>query len=149
MYKKLLLAMIFAAAAVLLAQWLPHHAPSNANTSPRIERGKPLAPETAQKRHLSHVWVEGRGIVVKTLRDDIRGARHQRFLVRLSNGKTVLIVHNIDIAPRLNGLRKGDLIEFSGEFIDNDKGGLVHWTHHDPSHRKRGGWLKWRGRIYR
>ena len=86
--------------------------------------------------------------VTRILSDDAQGSRHQRFIVRLSSGQTVLVAHNIDLAPRVPGLKVGDIVEFSGEFEWNDKGGVVHWTHHDPSGSHPGGWLKHGGRVF-
>ena len=96
----------------------------------------------------SDVQVRGSGEVVKILPDDTRGSQHQRFLVELSNGHTILIAHNIDLAPRVDTLREGDEIGFYGEFEWNDKGGVVHWTHHDPGNRHPHGWLEHRGKRY-
>jgi hypothetical protein len=92
---------------------------------------------------------ESEGTVVRVLPDDDEGSRHQRFIVRLASGRTVLIAHNIDLAPRVEGLVAGDTVAFSGEFADNDKGGVVHWTHHDPNGQHASGWIKHRGRTYR
>ena len=97
----------------------------------------------------SDVLVEGQGTIARVLSDDRRGSQHQRFLVRLESGHTVLISHNIDLAPRVENLRTGDTIAFRGEYAWNDKGGVVHWTHHDPDGRHPGGWLKHQGQTYR
>src|SRR5215813_2166651 len=86
----------------------------------------------AVRDHAKHVQVEGEGTVIKLLPDDLEGDRHQRILLRLANGGTLLIAHNIDLAARVEGLREGDTVQFYGEFEWNDKGGVVHWTHHDP-----------------
>ena len=98
--------------------------------------------------HAQDVRVDGAGVVARILSDDTRGGRHQRFLVRLPSGQTILIAHNIDVAPRVESLRVGDAIEFEGEYVWNAQGGLVHWTHRDPAGRHRAGWLRYRGRTY-
>jgi hypothetical protein len=96
----------------------------------------------------SDVQVKGEGRVTKILADDLEGSRHQRFIVQLGSGQTLLISHNIDLAPRVANLSVGDSIEFFGEYEWNPKGGVVHWTHHDPKRRHVGGWIKHRGRTY-
>ncbi len=73
---------------------------------------------------------------------------HQRFIVRLASGQTVLIAHNIDLAPRVAGLTVGATVRFQGEYEWNDRGGLVHWTHHDPEGRRSAGWIEYRGTRY-
>lgn len=98
----------------------------------------------AQKQ--SHVWLEGSGIVKKLLPDDNKGSRHQRFLVSVSPEQTLLFAHNIDFAPRAD-LNVGDQVAFRGEYIYNPKGGIMHWTHHDPS-GKHGGWIRVNGQTY-
>jgi hypothetical protein len=102
----------------------------------------------AFKNRTSNVQVEGEGVVTRILADDLDGDRHQRFIVRLASGQTLLITHNIDIAPRVNGLREGDSVRFKGEYVWNEKGGVIHWTHHDPEGRHVAGWLKHKGRTY-
>ncbi len=93
------------------------------------------------------VPVTARGTIIKTLPDDNVGSRHQKFIVRLANDRTVLIAHNIDLAPRVP-LREGEAVEFQGDYEWNDRGGVVHWTHHDPRGRHRGGWIRHKGKKY-
>jgi hypothetical protein len=102
----------------------------------------------AFKNRTSNVQVEGEGVVARILADDLSGSRHQRFIVRLKSGQTVLIAHNIDIAPRVAGLQEADSVSFYGEYVWNEKGGVVHWTHHDPEGTHVAGWVKHDGRIY-
>jgi hypothetical protein len=91
--------------------------------------------------HVSDVQVQGQGVVVKVLPDDNSGSRHQRFIVKLSSGQTLLVAHNIDIAPRIGSLRKGDKVKYYGEYEWNGEGGVVHWTHVDPDGGHEAGWL--------
>jgi hypothetical protein len=102
----------------------------------------------AFKDRTSNVQVEGEGVVTRMLADDLDGSRHQRFIVRVASGQTVLIAHNIDIAPRVDGLQTGDYLRFYGEYVWNEEGGKVHWTHHDPKGRHVAGWLKHNGQTY-
>lgn len=96
----------------------------------------------------SDVQVQSRGRVVRVLSDDNQGSRHQRFIVDIGQGQTILIAHNIDLAPRIDSLRQGDDVAFYGEYEWNDRGGVVHWTHRDPQARHVAGWLKHAGRTY-
>ena len=96
----------------------------------------------------SNLQVAGSGVVTRVLSDDLEGSRHQRFILRLESGQTLLIAHNIDLAPRINGLKEGDTVGFYGEYEWNSKGGVIHWTHHDPDGNHPPGWLKHNGRTY-
>lgn len=96
----------------------------------------------------SDLEVEGQGTVAQLLTDDATGARHQRFIVQLISGQTLLIVHDIDIAPRVSSLQVGDTVSFKGEYVWNSQGGLVHWTHHDPTGSHEAGWIKCDGQTY-
>ena len=98
----------------------------------------------------SKVWVKTEGEVVHLLPDDNHGSRHQLFLIELSNRMTIKVSHNIDDAPYLTGLRKGDRIKLQGRYEWNEKGGVIHFTHKAdrPSKRKPGGWIEWKGKRY-
>jgi hypothetical protein len=93
--------------------------------------------------------VEGSGTVDRLLSDDRDGSRHQRFILRLDSDLSLLVAHNLDLAPRIDDIEPGDRIEFRGQYEWNDQGGVIHWTHHDPSQRRPGGWLEHRGETYR
>lgn len=99
-------------------------------------------------RKSNDVMVDGVGQVVKLLNDDNKGSRHQRFLVEIADGQTLLFAHNIDLALRIDSLKVGDKIEFRGEYSYNPKGGIVHWTHLDPRNQHVAGWIKHNGIMY-
>ena len=103
--------------------------------------------ENAFKKRQNNIQVGGSGKVVKILPDDTQGSRHQKFIIQLNSGQTLLIAHNIDIAPRISPLKIGDHIIFYGEYQWNPNGGVVHWTHHDPGDRHEGGWLSHNGKM--
>jgi Protein of unknown function (DUF3465) len=87
--------------------------------------------------------------VIRVLPDDLNGLRHQRFIVQLASGQTLLMTHNIDIASRIDGLEVGDSVRFNGEYVWNAKGGVIHWTHHDPQGRHVAGWVIHNGKTYK
>ena len=82
--------------------------------------------------------------VVKVLKDDNDGSRHQRFLIDLADRRTLLVAHNIDLADRIP-LDEGDAVRIRGQYEWNDRGGVLHWTHHDPKGRHPGGWIEHAG----
>ena len=96
----------------------------------------------------SGIQVQGEGIVIQLLSDDLEEPRHQRFIIRVSPKQTLLVAHNIDIAERVPGLQENSAIEFYGEYEWNAEGGVIHWTHHDPDADHIDGWLKYDGKTY-
>jgi hypothetical protein len=141
--------LVVAAAALATAAWLPHAAHSLTWTA-RLEHGT-AAPARACDGATSFrpgARIETTAVVEKVLKDDRSGSRHQRFIVKLPSGQTLLIAHNIDIAPRVEGLARGDTVSFSGIYEPNSKGGVVHWTHHDPAGRHAAGWIEHHGHRY-
>jgi hypothetical protein len=122
--------------------------PRKPRKSARAFSGSDEALARAFEQRASNVQVEGQGVVQRVLSDDNDGTRHQRFVVALASGQTLLIAHNIDLAPRVVGLRKGDVVSFSGEYEWNAEGGVIHWTHHDPGKRHPAGWIKHNGEVY-
>lgn len=96
----------------------------------------------------SDLQVRLEGVVDRVLTDDEHGSRHQRFVLRLSNEQTVLVAHNIDLAPRVPGIQRGESVEVYGEYEYNALGGVVHWTHRDPAGRHPHGWIRYRGKTY-
>ncbi|MFD2191133.1 DUF3465 domain-containing protein [Pistricoccus aurantiacus] len=104
--------------------------------------------QNAYDNRQSDLQVEGEGVVVHVLPDDLKGSRHQRFILELDSGQTVLVAHNIDLAPRIKALEVGDRVEFFGEYEWNSRGGVIHWTHRDPRGRHVAGWLRHAGKTY-
>jgi hypothetical protein len=132
--------------AVLAYAYLQERTPSL--PGPSTPPGDEAVLLEAYEKKQSNIQVQGEGVVVRLLRDDLDGSRHQRFIVELRSGQTLLITHNIDLAPRIDDLRIGSAVEFFGEYEWNSNGGVVHWTHHDPQGRHVAGWIKHRSRTY-
>ena len=109
----------------------------------RVDDGLNGADNTVQLAYTaqhSGVWLETGGRVIRVLKDDNEGSRHQRFILELADGHSVLIAHNIDLAERIP-VRQGLSVTLRGRYEWNDRGGVIHWTHHDPEGREQGGWI--------
>ena len=39
---------------------------------------------------------------------------------------------SFSLHQRIDGLQVGDSVRFNGEYVWNEKGVVIHWTHHDP-----------------
>ncbi|MFD2365687.1 DUF3465 domain-containing protein [Pseudoduganella sp. GCM10020061] len=154
--KKLIL--ILAALGAGLYYYSNEPAPTPADTVPSVQEAAEPAAESetallsetdaAYEEKRSNVQVEGSGTVSRVLPDDNKGSKHQRFVLRLDSGLTVLVAHNVDLAPRIEALQQGDEVGYYGEYEWNQKGGVIHWTHHDPRGTHAGGWLRHKGRTY-
>ncbi len=133
----------------LVARFLPTES-SGQSTSVQEKASNTVDEQIKKAYELaeSDLLVETSGVVKKILKDDQEGAAHQRFIVELSNGHTVLIAHNLDLASRVTKLDVGDAVSFKGEYEWNNQGGVVHWTHHDPAGKHPGGWVKHEGMTY-
>ena len=104
--------------------------------------------QEAFENQKSDIQIQGEGVVIRLLSDDLVVPRHQRFIIRISPKQTLLVAHNIDIADRVPNLQTNSTIEFYGEYEWNAEGGVIHWTHHDPDGSHIGGWLKYAGITY-
>jgi len=110
--------------------------------------GSDKALQDAYDNRQSDLQLGGSGKVIKILPDDLKGSRHQKFILKLASGQTLLVAHNIDLAEKIKGLRVADQVDFYGEYEWDPKGGVIHWTHHDPNGRHQDGWLMHKGRTY-
>jgi hypothetical protein len=101
----------------------------------------------AQSQRAEKVEVLFSARVRKLLPDDTKGLPHQRFLLLLENGSTVLVAHDIKYAPKVP-IQEGDMLTIKGEYIWNQRGGVVHWTHHSDTPRHEGGFIDFGGSRY-
>ncbi len=127
--------------------------PPATSEAPGIQRGADTdigdkQIERAYAGRLSDLQVRLTGQVERLLPDDREGSRHQRFILRLASGRTLLVAHNIDLAPRIDRLAEGDQVELYGEYEWNQRGGVIHWTHRDPRGSHAHGWIRHSGRRY-
>jgi hypothetical protein len=141
----------FIAPAVFMIAGLGWYYTRPAELGPAIAQATQAPADQAARAYADQS--DGRMITVRAtvdhlMSDDRDGSPHQRFVVRTASGQTLMVAHNIELAQRLDGLRPGDTVTLYGEYVWNNHGGLMHWTHRDPSGRHAAGYIEWQGRRY-
>lgn len=100
------------------------------------------------RRNINFVEATGM-LVVETLPDDRQGLQHQKFVVQLTSGATMLAVYNLDMEGcTYIPVKKGDRVAMGGEFKWTSQGALLHWLHYDPSQRRPDGYVQLNGVDY-
>lgn len=150
---KLLPVVVALLIAVLSYQKSPNdasiaEAPSTTSAGQASQQSSDAEIARAFEQRLTAHQVQGSGTVERVLSDDNDGSRHQRFVLRLGSGQSLMVAHNIDLAPRIASLQSGDHVSFYGEYEWNARGGVIHWTHHDPQGKHVAGWLQHNGQRY-
>lgn len=100
------------------------------------------------KQELDFVEVKN-ARVIKLLRADNRGARHQRWIMQLSSGHTITAVYNIDLSEKIP-LEVDATMDLAGQLVFGDKkhDPILHWIHADPQKRRRDGYVIYNGKTY-
>jgi hypothetical protein len=143
---------------ILVSLCLPllpaHSSPSSSAVRPQ-SNAKPLSLSASDrllarafKNGISELTVQCTGVVTRKLSDDTWDIPHQRFIIKLASGQTLLIVHNIDLVPRIDRLKLRDRVVVKGEYIWNNLGGLIHLTHRDPDGVGIDGFIRHKGKTY-
>lgn len=88
-----------------------------------------ISVEVAFAQRMSRIPLTAVGKVIKLLPDDIEGTHHQRFIIEVHSGHTILIANNLQRAYR-SPVKMADRVEIHGTYIWNKYGGLIHNTHH-------------------
>jgi len=118
--KKILLILIIGIAILVFVQQVPKFFSNDKFSSSELSNSD-IAIENAFKNKQSNIQVGGSGKVINILPDDTQNSRRQKFIIQLNSGQTLLIAHNIDIAPRINILKYHkvpQLVEIIYIFVD-------------------------------
>jgi hypothetical protein len=106
-----------------------------------------MTPEEAFEQKLNDVPLTAEGKIVEVLPDDTDETPHQRFVIKLETGNTILIAHNLERAYRVP-VKIDDEIEVHGTYKWNKYGGLIHKTHHDERRVHEDGWINLVGKHH-
>jgi len=98
----------------------------------------------------SHVEVVAGGRVTRVLGiQNGRVSPHEGFLMRLDSGCSVIV--RVEVNTGLAGtfpIGDGDSVTVKGEYEYYSRGGVIHWTHHDPRFRHEAGFITVGGKTY-
>ncbi len=104
--------------------------------------------EFAYKQQRGGMQVTSLGRIVKILDNQSTPYAAQQILIRLNSGRKLIIKHNIEIAKPVVDLKVGEVLQFSGIYKWNHKGGMILSTHYEAANPKRSGWLMYRDIVY-
>lgn len=93
------------------------------------------------------MMAEVTGTVVRILLDEREEPDLQKFLIRLQNGQTLLVVHNQKIGERVP-VAVNDTVLVRGEYQWTETGGTLRFTQRDYSPRRMHGWIEHQGQRY-
>ncbi len=124
----------------------PGNAPGSRVETTNASNDSALVNAVNSKRNVD--FLEASGVtVIELLADDTQGLPHEKFIVRLSNGATVLCVFNLDMGQRIP-LKVGDIVDLGGQFKWTNVGALMHWLHADTQNRRPDGYVDLNGKRY-
>lgn len=96
------------------------------------------------------VFTEAKNVkVIKLMRQDNRGAAHQRFIVQFPTGETLRAIYNLDLSEKVP-VSLGDTVNLGGE-LDYDsrtREPFMHWLHEDPIKKHTDGYVLHNGKKY-
>lgn len=103
--------------------------------------------EHAFRVRQSGIMTEVTGTVVRILLDDKDDLRNQKFVIRLPNDQSVLVVHDQKAGGRVP-VSVGDTVLVRGEYMWTETGGTFRNTQRDFSPRRLHGWIDHEGDRY-
>lgn len=106
----------------------------------------------AWRSQQSRVEVTANGVVARDLGTRVgRSGAHEGFLLHLSGasgrGLTVRVEANVDFTGPLP-VAAGEPVVVRGEYEFDSRGGVIHWTHHDPRGRHPDGYIEIQNKRY-
>ena len=134
-------ALITGIATILFAFWAWQSQPGY-----KIEPGYGVV-ERAYLNKQSGLMVDVSGQVVRILLDDKYDVQNQKFVMRMQNGQSLLVIHNINFGDPIP-ITINQEVKVRGEYSWTERGGLINWTGRDYSIERRHGWIEHQGHKY-
>lgn len=112
----------------------------------RIEPGFKTV-QDAYRYHQTGMMAEVTGTVARILVDDRDDTRNQKFIIRLGNGQSLLVLHDQVSSDRVP-VKVDDTVLVRGEYQWTETGGTLRFTQRDYSPRRLHGWIEHQGQRY-
>lgn len=131
-------AIALAAAMIAVAGCAAQTAPNDAAVCSAYHAGR------------SHVEVVADGTVTRVFgMQPGRISPHEGFLIRLASGcdAIVRVEANADFTGPIP-LHRGERVTVKGEYEYYPRGGVIHWTHHDPRNHHEAGFVEIGTKLY-
>lgn len=103
--------------------------------------------QDAYRAHQSGMMAEVTGTVARILIDDKDDLRNQKFIIRLSNGQMLLVIHD-QVASERVPVSVNDTVLVRGKYQWSETGGTLQFTRRDHSTRRMHGWIEHQGKRY-
>lgn len=111
-----------------------------------IEPGFQVVQEAYQYRQTG-MMVEVTGSVVRLLRPAPEEPDVQKFIIRLPNGQSIVVVHHAAPDNRVP-VNVNDTVLVRGQYVWTETGGTIRNTSRDLSTQRRHGWIEFAGERY-
>jgi len=105
------------------------------------------AVEQAFHERRTEFMSEVSGTVTRVLTIDRNNPGTQKFVMRLENGQSLLVIHDRVAAGEVP-ISIGDPVKVRGKYTWSETGGILQNTQHDPSIERRHGWVEHKGKRY-
>ena len=112
----------------------------------RIEPGF-MTVQDAYRYHQTGMMAEVTGTVARILVDDKDDPRNQKFIIRMTNGQSLLVLHDQVSGDRVP-VKVNDTVLVRGEYQWTETGGTLRFTQRDYSPRRMHGWIEHQGQRY-
>lgn len=103
--------------------------------------------QDAYRYHQTGIMAEVTGTVARVLVADKEDTRNQKFIIRLTNGQSLLVLHDQVSGDRVP-VKVDDTVLVRGEYQWSETGGTLRFTQRDYSPRRMHGWIEHQGRRY-
>lgn len=141
--KRSLTLRLIAGAVLVIALYFVWHSQPGYDIEPGF-----VTVQDAYRYRQTGFMAEVTGSVVRILRMNREEPDLQKFVIRMSNGQPILVVHNLRTGGEVP-LAINDQVLVRGLYTWSETGGVIRNTERDRSIRRQHGWIEHKGERYK